>query len=149
MAESRAELRQLERDQGIARQMDQQFQQAEQLAQMANQESRQLMEELEAELQRNPAMQQALSEIARNTLQDVKNTLEFSAQEELNLQRANERADAAFQSKKRELAAGLARAGWPGVRIVTGAGGPGQSGCQPRQDAGGATEALRVSAEVE
>ncbi len=107
VAESRVELRQLERNQGIAQQTDQQFQAAEQLAQMANQESRQLLEELEAELKRNPAMRQALSEIARNTLQDVKNSLESSAQDERNLQQANERADADFQSKKRQLAAGL------------------------------------------
>ncbi len=107
VAESRAELRQMERDQGIAGQMDQKFQPAEQLAQMANQETQQLLDELEAELQRNPAMQQALSEIARNALQDAKNTLEFSAQEDLNLQRANERADERFQAKKRQLAEDL------------------------------------------
>ena len=104
VAESRAELRQAERDLGIARQMDQQYENAEQLAQMANQDAQQLMSELEAELKQNPAMQQALSEISQNTLQEARNALEFAAQDEQNIQQANERADADFQAKKRELA---------------------------------------------
>ncbi|MFT4559352.1 MAG: hypothetical protein ACI92S_004742, partial [Planctomycetaceae bacterium] len=61
VADSRAELRQAEKELGIARQMEQRFEGAEQLAQMASQDSEQLMSELEAELERNPAMQQALS----------------------------------------------------------------------------------------
>ena len=149
VAESRAELRQLEHDQGVARQMDQQFQQAEQLAQMANQESRQLLDELEAELQRNPAMQQALSEIARNTLQDVKNTLEFSAQEDLNLQRANERADAEYQSKKRELAEDLREMAGQASELSQALVAQADQAASLGKDAGRSTEILRSAAEVE
>ena len=104
VADSRAELRQAERELGIARQMDQQFENAEQLAQTASQEAEQLMAELEAELARNPAMQQALSEISENTLQEAQNALEFAAQDDENLQKANERSDTEFQQKKKELA---------------------------------------------
>lgn len=107
VAETRAELRQAERDMGIARQMDQQYENSEQLAQMANQDAQQLMTELEAELKQNPAMQQALSEISQNTLQEARNALEDAAQNEQNLQQNNERSDEDFQAKKRELAENL------------------------------------------
>ncbi|MDG1895127.1 MAG: hypothetical protein P8J37_09475 [Fuerstiella sp.] len=104
VAESRAELRQAEQELGIARQMDQRFENAEQLAQTASQEAEQLMAELEAELARNPAMQQALSEISESALQEAQNALEFAAQDDQNLQKANEQSDRQFQQKKKELA---------------------------------------------
>ncbi|MEQ9407954.1 MAG: hypothetical protein RIK87_09525 [Fuerstiella sp.] len=107
VADSRAELRQMERDQGIARQLDQQFQKSEQLATMAAADPQQLMAELEAELQRNPAMREALSEITQDTLQEARNALDLAAQEDRDLQQSNERSDAPFQMKKRELAADL------------------------------------------
>lgn len=107
VAESRAELRQNERESGIARQMDEQFEQAETFAKMAAQDNQQLLAELEAELQRNPAMQQALSEISKNAIQEARNSLQFAAQDDSNLERANERADQEFLAKKRELAAEL------------------------------------------
>ncbi len=111
VAESRAELRQAERELGIARQMDQQFEETQQLAEMAKQDAQDLMAELDAELQRNPAMQQALSEIAQNTLQEARNALEYAALDDENLQKANERSDAKFQAKKKELAANLRKMG--------------------------------------
>lgn len=111
VAESRAELRQAERELGIARQMDQQFEETQQLADMANQDAQDLMKELDAELQRNPAMQQALSEIAQNTLQEARNALEYAALDDENLQKANERSDAEFRAKKKELAADLRKMG--------------------------------------
>ena len=51
VAETRAELRQAERDLGIARQMDQQYENSRQLADQANKDAQELMSELEAELQ--------------------------------------------------------------------------------------------------
>ncbi len=104
VAESRAELRQAEQESGIAQQMDQRFEDAAQFEQMVNQEAEQLMAELEAELARNPAMQQALSEISEDTLQEARNALEFAAQDDQNLQKANERSDQKFQQKKKQLA---------------------------------------------
>lgn len=107
VAETREQLRQMEREQGLARQMDQQFDAAEQLANMAKQDAQSLLEELEAELQQNPAMQQALSEISQNTLQEARNALEDAAQNEQNIQQQNERSDPKFQAKKKEVAEDL------------------------------------------
>lgn len=117
IAESRAELRQAEQELGIARQMEQRFEGAEQLAEMANQSTDELLSELEEELQRNPAMQQALSEIAQDTLQEARNSLEYAANDDQEIQRANERADAQFQLKKRELAEDLRQMGAEAARL--------------------------------
>lgn len=107
VAESRAELRQAEDDLGLAEQMNQRFDNVERLSETGSQTAADLMAELEAELQANPAMQQALSEISRNTLQEALNALNFAAQDEQNLRRANERSDRGFQEKKKELVAEL------------------------------------------
>ena len=117
IADSRAELRQAENELGIAREMEQRFEGVEQIAEMANQDSEQLMSELEAELQRNPAMQQALSEIAQNTLQEARNSLEYAAKDDQDVQRANEKSDASFQTKKRELAEDLRQMGAEAARL--------------------------------
>ncbi|HUG69727.1 MAG TPA: hypothetical protein VMM76_18390, partial [Pirellulaceae bacterium] len=103
VAESRAELRQHEREMGIARELDQQFENVEQLVAAARQDPRDLLNELEAELKRNPAMQQALSEISQKAVQEARNTLQDAAQKEQNIQRENERSDTDFQAKKKEL----------------------------------------------
>ena len=117
IADSRAELRQAEKELGIARQMDQRREGSEQLAEMASQDSEQLMSELEAELQHNPAMQQALSEIAQNTLQEARNALEYAAKDDREVQKWNEKSDASFQTKKRELAEDLRKMGAEAARL--------------------------------
>jgi len=109
VAESRAELRAAERELGVARQMDEQSKAAQELAQMAAQDAQQLMSRLEEELKQNPAMQQALSEISQNTLQEARNALQFAAQDDQTLQQANEGSDADFQAKKRELTEDIRR----------------------------------------
>ncbi len=111
VADSRAELRQFERDQGIARQMDQKFEPSEQLAEMAQQNPDDLLKQLEQELQNNPAMQEALSEISKNTVEEARNALQDAAQREQEIQRANERSDEEFQQKKKELANNLKELG--------------------------------------
>lgn len=111
VAETRAELRQFERDQGIAGEMDQQQNNLEQLADAALQNPLDLIKELEAELQRNPAMQQALSEISQKTLQEARNALQDAAARDQEIQRANERSDSAFQEKKKALAENLRELG--------------------------------------
>lgn len=107
VAQSRAELRQFEQQQGLARQMDQQFDPIGELAAMANQNPESLLQQLEDELQQNPAMQQALSEISQNILQEAQRSLELAAQDEQSIQRANERSDESFQARKREIAESL------------------------------------------
>ena len=103
VAESRAELRQQEREMGIARQMDQKFEPIEQLADRAQQSPTDLLEALEEELKQNPAMREALSEIAQNTIQEARGALEDAAKKDQDIQRANERSDKDFQEKKKEL----------------------------------------------
>jgi hypothetical protein len=83
--------------------LDEQYAAAEDLARLANQNPQDLLKELEAELQRNPAMKEALSRISKDTLEQAKNSLEDSAQQDDALQRAIERSDPAFQAKKKEL----------------------------------------------
>ncbi len=111
IADSREQLRQAEREMGIAGQMDQQYQNAQQLGEMAQQSPEALLAELERELQQNPAMQQALSEITEKTLNEAQSALEFAARDDENIQKANERSDSQFQAKKKELAAGLRQVG--------------------------------------
>lgn len=117
VAETRAELRQAERELGIARQMDEQYEGSEELADQASKDAQALMAELEAELQQNPAMQQALSEISQNALQEATNALEYAAQDDQIIQQQNERADEDFQANKRELAEDLREMGQEASRL--------------------------------
>lgn len=105
IAETRQQLRDFEREMGLARQMDQQFQDIQQLAQMTtptNEES--LLELLENELSNNPAMREALSEISQNTVEEARNALNDLANQDKEIRKANERSDEQFQQKKKELA---------------------------------------------
>lgn len=100
---SRDALRQTEQALGIQRALDQQYQEAKRLGEMAGKTPQQLMAELEAELPKNPAMQQALSDISRNAIQQAKNRLEYSADQEETTRRAMERSDRQFQAAKEAL----------------------------------------------
>lgn len=117
VAESREQLRQAERDLGIARQMEDQYEPAEQLAAQSNQSPQELMQELEQELARNPLMQEALSEISRNTVEEAQDALEYAAADEETIQRANERSDAEFQQRKKELAEDIRNLGEQASRL--------------------------------
>ena len=103
VADTRAELREAERELGIVELLDKQYDTSEELVEMAEKETATLISELEAELQKNPAMQKALSEISQTALQDARNALDYAAEDDKLLQQANEQADQAFQAKKREL----------------------------------------------
>ena len=87
--------------------MDEQRKNAEDLAAIANQDTSEALAALEEELQRNPAMQQALSEISQNALADAKNALNLAAEEDHRLQQDNERSDNDYREKKKELADAL------------------------------------------
>ena len=109
--ESREELREFEQQTGIENQLDQNFEDANQLAEMAQQNPMDLMQELEKELRQNPAMQKALSEIAKNTLEEAENSLREAAQQEKNVQQQNESSDKELMKKKDELAKDLRELG--------------------------------------
>jgi hypothetical protein len=103
VADTRAELREAEKELGIVELLDKQYDTSEELVEMAEKETSELISELEAELQKNPAMQKALSEISQTALEDARNALEYAAEDDKQLQRANEQADQEFQAKKRDL----------------------------------------------
>jgi hypothetical protein len=103
VADTRAELREAEKELGIVELLDKQYDTSEELVEMAEKETSELISELEAELQKNPAMQKALAEISQTALEDARNALEYAAEDDKQLQRANEQADQEFQAKKRDL----------------------------------------------
>ena len=111
LADTREALRQAEREMGIARQMDQQYADAEELAEMAAKTPEDLMAELEAELAQNQAMQEALSEITQDALAQAKNSLEHSAEREQEMEKFLERSDQDFREKKQALAEELRELG--------------------------------------
>ncbi len=69
--ESRAALRKTEEQTGIKEAMEQQFAKAEELQKMAEESPEELLKKLEAALPKNPLMQQELSNISRNNLDDA------------------------------------------------------------------------------
>ncbi|MEC9094161.1 MAG: hypothetical protein VX438_15740, partial [Planctomycetota bacterium] len=117
VTQSREELRQSEQQTGIENQLEQNFKDAEELAQMTQQNPRDLMKELEAELQKNPAMQKSLSEITKNTLKDAQNALTEAAKQENQIQATNEQSDAKLQEQKTELATNLREAGAEAAKL--------------------------------
>ena len=102
--QARDRLRQAERDEGIERQLDEQFAGAERLAEMAAKSPEELLAELEAELRKNPEMQQALSAIAAASVRDTQSQLEDAVREERRIEQELERSDVGFQQKKSEIA---------------------------------------------
>ena len=77
VAESREDLRESEEETGIKEELDEQFAQAERLAELAQLSPEELLRELEEELAENQPMQKEVSEIAEDALADAQETLEF------------------------------------------------------------------------
>ena len=102
-SQSRGELRDAEKEMGLARKLDEQFEQAKKLSEMAEKSNEDLLAELEEELEQNPAMQEALSEITKNTLDEAENELKASAEMDKNLQRENERSDSELARSKQAM----------------------------------------------
>ena len=101
---SRQQLRQAAADLDATRGLEQQYEQAERMADAAKREPQKLLQQLEAELQRNPEMQQALSQIAADVVAQAQQTLQEAARDEQDLQRQLERDDTAFRGQKAILA---------------------------------------------
>lgn len=117
VAETRSDLRQSEREMRLARQFDQQFSEPQQVEEMLKQSPEDLLAELTEELKTNLAMQQALSEISTEALENAQSTLEMAANDDQNLQRANERSDESFREQKKQLTNQLRRAGAEASRL--------------------------------
>ena len=109
VSETREDLRQVEKDLGIKEQVDEQFAQAERLAELAKLSAQELLEELEKELEENKPMQQELSEIAEDTVEEAQEALEEAAQEEEEIAENLENTDKEKMDEKKQLARELDR----------------------------------------
>ncbi|MCA9137061.1 MAG: hypothetical protein KDB00_09890, partial [Planctomycetales bacterium] len=102
VAASREELREAERQLQDANDLDQRYQRADEMADAAKQDPRELLRQLEEELKRNEPMQDALSDIAAEMVNEVAKNLKQAAVDEDALQRRLESEDDAFAEQKRQ-----------------------------------------------
>jgi hypothetical protein len=99
MADARQSLAQLARDVDMAA-MDEWYKTAEMLAELTGMDPEQAIKRLEDELDRNPRMQQELSDISKQALGESLENLKYSAQQERALQAQLEQSDPAFLNRK-------------------------------------------------
>ena len=82
LAETRAALREAEKELGIKAELDEQIAHAQMLAEMAQKNPEQLLKELEAKLPENPLMQKELSDISKDALANAEQKLDQAAKKE-------------------------------------------------------------------
>ncbi len=82
LAETRAALREAEKELGVKGELDQQFAHAQMVAEMAQKNAADLLKELEAKLPENPEMQKALSQISKDTLAAAEQKLADASKKE-------------------------------------------------------------------
>ena len=82
LAETRAALREAEKELGIKQELDDQFAHAQMIAEMAQKNPEQLLKELEAKLAQNPEMQKELSDISKDALANAEKKLDQAAKQE-------------------------------------------------------------------
>ena len=104
VSETRDELRQAEKDLGIKEQVDEQFDQAERLAELAQMSAKELLEELEKELTENKPMQQELSDISEDAVEEAQQALEEASKEEENIAEELENTNKELVDEKKKLA---------------------------------------------
>jgi len=100
LAETRAALREAEKELNTKEELDQQFAHAQMLAEMAQKDAASLLKELEAKLPQNPLMQKELSDITKDALAAAEQKLTQAAGQEKNV--AN---DVNKQAEKEQAAA--------------------------------------------
>jgi hypothetical protein len=111
VAETREELRQAEKDLGIKEQVDEQFAQAERLAELAKLSPEELLEELEKELMQNKPMQQELSDISEDAVEEAQQILEEASKEEEDIAVQLENTNEDLVDEKKKLAKELEKLG--------------------------------------
>jgi hypothetical protein len=106
VASARQEMRQAEREMGLQRQLDQPYQQARKLAELAAMSPQELMKALEQELAANRAMQRELDQISRDAAQQAAAQLAQAAAMEqaaaAKLQQAQQQMDKAQQADPKQ-----------------------------------------------
>ncbi len=108
VSESREQLRQAEEAFGNQDELQDRYDSAQQIGEEASSDPRELMEQLERELQQNEPMQQELSEIAARAAEAAQRTLQQAARDEAALNQSLERSDPTFQEQKLRAARQLA-----------------------------------------
>ncbi|EMI21524.1 membrane protein [Rhodopirellula maiorica SM1] len=103
VSQSREELRQAESELQQTADLQQQFDQAEAMANAANQSPEELMRQLEQELRRNELMQDELSDIAANAAETAAASLDQAAQAEREINKSLERSDPKIQEQKQRM----------------------------------------------
>lgn len=102
VSESREQLRRDEQQLQSADALDERYERADQMADTAKQDPRELLRQLEEELKRNEPMQDALSDISAGLVKEAAENLKEAAREEDALQRRLESEDDAFVEQKRQ-----------------------------------------------
>ncbi len=98
--------------------MNQAHNDADRLRRLATIDPKRVMAELEKELKRNQPMQAELSEIAREAVKDALETLDFTANEENDLNVAIENSDEAFLAMKEQFKEEVKRAAQAAEKIT-------------------------------
>ncbi|NND96760.1 MAG: hypothetical protein HKN47_05455 [Pirellulaceae bacterium] len=107
VSESRQQLREAERELQIAQDLQERYDEAEQMASAANMSPEDLLQQLERELKTNQPMQEELSEISEDAAESAQTTLEQAAKDERSLNQSLERTDPALEEEKRRTAQAL------------------------------------------
>ena len=102
LADSRQGLKKLASELDAAA-MDEWYKTAEDLSKLASGDPQQVLEKLEAELNRNARMREELSDIAKKALDESVQSLSFSADQERKLQSEIELSDPQYASRKQIL----------------------------------------------
>ncbi len=92
---------------GLDRENRQRFGPLEQLVEASEQDPQTLLQQLESELQRNPAMQEALSDISRTAVDRVQNALQAASARQAAMQREIESADSDYRETKEPIVKAL------------------------------------------
>jgi hypothetical protein len=88
--------------------IDEAYQKAQQLSDLAEADPRALLKRLEEELKQNQPMREALDDIARDLAQQSQQSLEFAAQREKAMRAAIEQSDPRAEAKRNQLQQELA-----------------------------------------
>lgn len=88
--------------------IDEAYQKAQQLSDLAQADPRALLKRLEEELKQNQPMREALDDIARDLAQQSQQSLEFAAQREKAMRAAIEQSDPRAEAKRNQLQQELA-----------------------------------------
>ncbi len=108
VSESRQRLRDAEKELDIDEQLEERFKKAKALAEASQMDAEELRKQLEQEANKNQAMRDELSEIARQTAESALDSLRQSAKDETVLNQALERADPEFSEHVQHLSDRLA-----------------------------------------